>query len=487
MRYHGNYCGPNWSDGKVQESVAGLTEPIDALDKTCRLHDLHYALGDDKTTADVDFVRSNFGAGLKETAAALVVGTQSILRTIDNSLLITNIHELSTSIKQKLSTITNMPQKTKSIRGQKQPTKPSMKSANLSKNGGVSQVTTVPAAYGFSLRLGAPSVTRNGSTATIRGADYAGTVFASNTSLYTPAASVLLNPIYFQNGMLGSLSRTYEKFRFTKAVIEYVPSVPTSTQGQVIMTSTRTVKEPFINASSTTFLSRALSQGNAVATPIWKQDTITVSCSNEWSIVDALLDADLDDCIQEEIQVYTTCEATLNAGILILHYEIQFKDPLFTYHPTVIPCPVGNGSIVSFNDDTAANIVNISIRLAAPTISMTALGTGGIYRAVFIQQRSILPAPIVSWGSVARITGQLGTDATGTTTTNTVDINMASGTVFYLLEFGPTWSMYASYEGAANGDVNDLICYTNITSAVGTYTFLVSGVRLGHALRITTQ
>lgn len=489
MKYHGNYCGPNWSDAKRQQSVVGTTEPIDVFDRTCQTHDRHYALGNDLSMADSEFFRANFGVGLKETGAAIMVGAQNILRTIDNSIYNTNIQELLTSATKQLSTNINMPQKPKqNLRGPKPQTmKPSMKSGGLSKNQGVTQVTTVPAAYGFSLRLGAPMVQRNGNTATIRGADYAGTVFASVSSLYTPAASVLLNPIYFQNGMLGSLSRTYEKFRFIKATVEYIPSVPTSTQGQIIMTSTRTVKEPFISSSSSTFLSRALSQGNAVATPIWKQDSIAIDCGNDWNVVDALIDPDLDDSIQEEVQVYSTCEATLNAGILILHYEIQFKDPLFTYHPTVIPCPVGNGSIVSFNDDTPVNGINFAFRLAAPTIPMTALGNGGVYRAVFIQQRSTLPVPVGSWAALALIAGQTAVDVAGTVTTNALNIGMVSGTVVYILEHGSNFGVYATYEGACSGDSSDALGYQTATTAVGTYTFLVAGVRIGSALRITTQ
>lgn len=81
MKYHGNYCGPNWSAGKRQPSVADSdVQPIDDFDASCQQHDRAYALSKDLKGADIKFYKENIGKGLKRSIAALAVGAQSLLR-----------------------------------------------------------------------------------------------------------------------------------------------------------------------------------------------------------------------------------------------------------------------------------------------------------------------------------------------------------------------------------------------------------------------
>ncbi len=48
-QFSGNYTGPYWSDGKLQESVAfGESEPLSELDALSRLHDTAYATYQDR-------------------------------------------------------------------------------------------------------------------------------------------------------------------------------------------------------------------------------------------------------------------------------------------------------------------------------------------------------------------------------------------------------------------------------------------------------
>jgi len=86
FRSHGYYCGPGWSDGKYQRSVAnGKRKAMDALDESCRLHDRAYSRQAVKRlrTADFAFAKSNFGKGWWRTAHAIGVGAQAIFRPYD--------------------------------------------------------------------------------------------------------------------------------------------------------------------------------------------------------------------------------------------------------------------------------------------------------------------------------------------------------------------------------------------------------------------
>lgn len=85
LKYHGNYCGPNWSAGKYQGSVKYGDGPkaTDAFDETCRVHDGAYNTGTNLKAADYKFFKSNYGKGFKRTAAALAVGAQGWFRKPD--------------------------------------------------------------------------------------------------------------------------------------------------------------------------------------------------------------------------------------------------------------------------------------------------------------------------------------------------------------------------------------------------------------------
>lgn len=465
MRYHGNYCGPNWSAGKYQASVIDATVPaIDEFDDTCLLHDAVYAIRGDTTAADIQFARSNFLKGPQRTLASLAVGSQGLVKCL-------------------LGAQINMPKNLRSSPAPKKAQNQPVKTKNVGSN---TKLSTVPASYGFSLKMKPPVVKHTGNKAAIIGSDFAGSVLSVNTPNYQPAASVILNPAYFQNAMLGSLARAYEKFRFTKAVVQFIPSVPTSTQGQLVMCSSRSVKEPFFNGSSSTFLSRALSQGNAVATPLWMESTLDVPCQGEWSIVDTLLDGDLDDSVQEEIQCYAFCDTTQSCGILMLHYEIEFKDPLYTYHPTMIPVPMGNGSFGTLADNSAINAVGDAVRLVPSTGFTFTGGNGSVYRLVFRQEASVLPTGPGSWATLAAVESTAA-NTSGLVSTNSSPVSMSTGSVFYAVITVNDIVLYASYEGAANGSLNDTLLYNAATTAIGSWAFIGVLVRLGSAFRITNQ
>lgn len=88
MPHYGNYVGPFWSDGKRQESVDGVTAPIDAFDQTAQTHDREYYYGNDLLSADMHFARDNLFThplswnGLLRNVAGCVVGAQGALRLV---------------------------------------------------------------------------------------------------------------------------------------------------------------------------------------------------------------------------------------------------------------------------------------------------------------------------------------------------------------------------------------------------------------------
>lgn len=89
LPHYGNYCGPYWSDGQRQISVAdGMREPVDYGDSMCQTHDAAYANDEDLRTADLNFAGGMIGRGdsvgsvLRNTAMGVAVGTQGVFRPI---------------------------------------------------------------------------------------------------------------------------------------------------------------------------------------------------------------------------------------------------------------------------------------------------------------------------------------------------------------------------------------------------------------------
>lgn len=78
-RFHGNWCGPGWSDGRYVDSRQGYAPAVDEFDETCRQHDFALAGGTRDRVADATFVRANFGKGFKRTAAAVAVAVRDYL------------------------------------------------------------------------------------------------------------------------------------------------------------------------------------------------------------------------------------------------------------------------------------------------------------------------------------------------------------------------------------------------------------------------
>lgn len=76
IRYHGNYCGPGWSDGAHHDSVCGFAPAIDEFDQTCKEHDCSYFKYGPNRQADDRFFADNIGRGVKRTVAAIAVSSQ---------------------------------------------------------------------------------------------------------------------------------------------------------------------------------------------------------------------------------------------------------------------------------------------------------------------------------------------------------------------------------------------------------------------------
>lgn len=86
FKYHGNWCGPGWSDGKWQTSVKdGSLKPIDQLDYLCKLHDQAYANAkgnyEKESEADLKFARTAvYSSSVKQALAKIGLSIQGLVK-----------------------------------------------------------------------------------------------------------------------------------------------------------------------------------------------------------------------------------------------------------------------------------------------------------------------------------------------------------------------------------------------------------------------
>lgn len=468
--HHGNWCGPNWSNGKQQSSVRGTAPAVDEFDATCREHDFAYADSSDLRSADLNFARQNIGKGAKRTIAGLAVAAQGLLRPIDKSNP-KNYQETDMTNKQML-------------RG-------SAPKHNGGGTPGGASITTasVPVSYGTTIRAVKPTLTRTAKSARVTGKDFIGTVEANGTTTFGLGKSALLSPAYFASTFLGNIARSFERYKWNKLIIHYVPKVATSTAGQVILCSSRSVSEPCLPGESGSFLARSMSQGNAVFSPLWESTHIVIDCDNEYRLIDPTTTTDIDDCILEELQVYTQVGGgtAQQVGYLFADYDVSFQEPIYQPHSLSIPIPSGPGARCTLVDTVAVNNIfdDWNMTESGSVLSLALVPNGSIYRAVLDLQGSTAAAPATFNNSMN--IGMYSHTTTGTTGVTTSTIPLVGGLTIYLVVIGATVTAYNSLESAKSGISTGQFFWRTLTAAAGTYVFDAALVHAGAAALPTVQ
>lgn len=474
---YGNYCGPYWSDGKFQSSVVGTREPIDELDETCMRHDAAYATNQNLETADFKFFNENFGRGTRRSIYGGLVGLQGLIRR--GVRLAPNIFYPQVNMSQNPTVKRALPsakmKTTKAI-----PRTPA-------KTQGMS-VVPVAASYGTVIRSVKPVIKRTTNGATFVGRDFLGTVEGAGTSTFGLGKSALLSPAYIQSAMLGNLSRSFEKYRFNRLRVHYVPKVGTNAVGQLVMCSQHSVSEPGLQPESASFLNRAMTQGNAVLSPLWMDCFIDIDCSDGFKLVDPATTSDPDDAIHEELQVYTQVSVSAQVGYLWMEYDITFKDPIYQPHSTLMPIYTGPGARVTFTDTAAVNPNPNMIKWSEATsvLNFTLDPSGTVYRFV-IDLTASAPAGSTTFANLMQSSVFYHTSTSAITVAAT-SVPIIGGTTFYILRLSSLdYAVYSSLEAAIAGDGSGQMIYRTSTTTAGAYAGDLTLIRYGPSINLQIQ
>lgn len=465
-----SWCGPYWSNGQFQESRRGYAPAHNEFDETCRQHDFSYADQGDLRSADLLFARQNIGRGFTRTVAGLAVGLQGVLRSVDK--------RIPTKIELQEEMVTN--NNNTRLRG-------AAKAVPTNSRGVEVKHGNAPVAMGTIIRQQPPKLTRHKDGASLHGTDFLEPVEALGVSDFGIGKSALLSPAYFVGTFLGNLARSFEKYRWKRLRIRYVPKVSTATGGQIVLTSSKSVSEPVLNPSSGTFLQRAMAQGNATMGPLWMENYIDIDCSGEWMLVDPGTTSDPDDAIAEELQVFTQTTVAGQVGYLYAEYEIEFTETIFTPHSTSIPIYTGPGLRCTLQDAVAVNAINDDVVWVDPsnTLGLSAVANGSIFRIV-LDAIGSTAATGTTLANYANVITSYRT-AIATPTTSTTALSFVGGLTLYGVVVGTSIYPYTSLEAAVNGNGSGELFIRTATTAVGSYVFDVALIRHGVSQLPTTQ
>lgn len=473
---YGNYCGPYWSNGAFQSSVNPTVDPMDELDAICMEHDRIYFLRGDLLAADREFVGSAYGNSWLGALFAIPVGLQYMVRATDKLLTYQNTTQTMVKvIPPKMKNTPTVSKKEQKLKKNKVP--PGMSTT----------VSTPPVSYGTMIKATNPIITRTLTDARVVGRDFIGTVEGQGVSTFGLGKSALLSPAFFLSTILGNMARSFEKYKWNRLRIHYVPKVATSVTGQVILCSQSSCTMPGLQPEAGTFLPRAMSQGNASFGPLWAANFIDITCDTLFRNIDPTTSVDLDDSILAELQVYTQVNAVQQVGYLFAEYDIAFKEPVYSQHSLTVPIPTGPGLRVILGE-SGLGVVNADFALIDPhgTLGLASSRNGTIWRLVFDIQGST-PSTGATLANCATV-ATTSRATTATFQTQLSDLPFIGGLTLYGVTVNTEIDLYTSMEAALNGNGTGQVFYRTVTTvANGAYNFDAQMVRIGTATMAVIQ
>lgn len=432
MRYHGNYCGPNWSAGRHQPSVVSDIAATDEFDQTCKVHDAAYATGSDLETADYTFAADNLYTGSpKRMLAGMLVGIQGIGRSIDR---------LTTYQTQRMT------QKKVNLRG----------ASTTPTTGAKTPVSAVaaPATIGSIMRGQTPLTVKKDSTSiSLSVSTCVGRVPAANQSTFPELVAMqYLNPLTLGNDEVQNMVRVYQRYRIKSATIMYRPFQGTNTGGEFIIVSNDDPNYKPINTSiGSAFYQKSLATQYSILSPLWCPAEMPLHVDTGWKVCDNANSTTLEEFSSGVVYAYSD-GATSIPGFLVINMAIDFEGLRFN------PRNLISGSYLGLGTRTSSTVPAPTLG-ADGTISFSTMTIGDIYAVVLSSTSASFGVGITSSTLYALSSGS-GTNPftiTGSTLVYARAVSTSSANLF------------STYDAAVGSDVSDKLLFGVTTATTSTF------------------
>lgn len=438
MRYHGNYCGPNWSAGKAQASVVSLVPAIDEFDDTCRVHDAAYAVGSDLDAADRRFVADNLtNFDPKRWLAAAMVGGQLASRSIER---LTTFHQP-----------TPMNKRLRGASGQRAASEKMNTSRESPRN-----LTSVsaPAVRGTQIRGSGPhNVVKTSTNISMDVSVCVGRPSGATQAVVPEMLAVqYLMPVALGSDEVQNMTRVYQHYRITKATARYRPFQGTSAGGEVIMVSNDDPNyRPVNTASNSSFYQRALTSKHSVLTPIWCEANLPLAVDKGWKVCDNSNSTTIEEFCSGVLYFYAD-GTVATPGYIVVDLSIEFEGLRFNSRNLISGSYLGMGSRISTSvASTTAN--------ADGVIVGTAFSPGDVYAI-------LLSTTGATFGA-------------GLTASTMFVVSSGSGTLVYTLtgstvlygraSTSSAITLFTTYDAAIGGDASDKLLFGVTAATASTF------------------
>jgi len=396
-----DYTGPYVSDRKFQSSVVGSKAPHSRWQERSKKHDAEIALAKsdrDRYDADQAFISANRGdTWIGDVVAYLVehygpgagkaykknLTLPSYVNNIDRENLRRMVFKRGGKRSRKGFRAGSSKYSNRNVGGTNMPQGNVGNPAKIAKKSGHELAKfSAPAVFGTGVSLQAPVVTRRADGINVKGSEFIGNaVSPPQTNGNTAAAAAVsssekwflsniihLNPCYFANARLGIFCLTYEKFRFKRIVVNYIPAVGTSTQGNVLLEYQPKLSECARYWTGNQFLNNVMSGQGTTLMPIWENFRCAIPLEEaDMKYVVPDNSVDLNDQSNGDIYLYQNskfaAEAQPSPGYWVIEYDIDFSSAIFTPRQSAIP----------YADTSAWQYGHMSLKDVTPTVNTQVL------------------------------------------------------------------------------------------------------------------
>lgn len=247
--------------------------------------------------------------------------------------------------------------------------------------------TTAPVSYGATL-AGSRTIarkTRQGHI--VRGREFLGAAYDTKlVTTWTMCLGAPLTPVSFVDSILRQYGAMYNYFRWRKLTVHYVTTSPTSTAGSVMLYYNKDRASTFINQTSPNLMPFVLSDPHTTIGPQWQNFSVTLETDSEWKRLDYGLTDDSTHYTAGEVFLLSkTAASTDSPGMLLMEYEIEFKDENLTPRLLLWPQPTINFVPYTFAIPTATAGNPVTLLLGGTPImgpNTNLVQPGGIYKVI---------------------------------------------------------------------------------------------------------
>lgn len=211
--------------------------------------------------------------------------------------------------------------------------------------GVVGRMDSAPVNIGNTVRSVKPVVRATADGAVVTGRDYVQTLFGVSTTYtgWVVSGGFPLTPAALTATGLRGYFLSHELFRIRRLAVHYVTSSPTSLAGDILIVHHYNRGGPYVDMTSSNFLSYCMSTPSAIIGPQWVNKSVEIDEVDTygWIPTDLFNSEDVEHQSAGEVIVYsknTTNGANADQpGYILIDYHVEFKKRMLNPRSTTLP------------------------------------------------------------------------------------------------------------------------------------------------------